>query len=86
MWANNEALLNYVPKGYPGKITLFQTNQHLVVNQKDISWGWKDLSLKEVEICPIPGHHLNCLRVPHVKAVAEKLAHCIKRVESWDER
>ena len=86
MWANNEALLNYVPKVYPGKITLFQTNQHLVVNQKDISWGWKYLSLKEVEICQIPGHHLNCLRMPHVKVVAEKLARCIERVESGDER
>jgi thioesterase domain-containing protein/SAM-dependent methyltransferase/acyl carrier protein len=82
MWANNEALLNYVPKVYPGKITLFQTNQHLVTIQKDISWGWKDLTLTEVEICPIPGHHLNCLRMPHVKAVAEELANCIERVES----
>lgn len=79
MWANNEALINYEPKVYPGKITLFQTSQHLAAIEKDTSWGWKDLSQGGVEICPIPGHHLNCLRMPHVQAVAQALAECIER-------
>ena len=80
MWANSKALVNYVPKVYPGKITLFQSSQPLVASQQDRGFGWKDLSLKGVEICQIPGHHLNCLRMPHVKGVVEQLANCIEQV------
>jgi len=80
LWANSKALVNYVPKVYPGKITLFQSSKPWVASPPDRGWGWKDLSLKGVKICQISGHHLNCLRMPHVKVVAEQLANCIEQV------
>ncbi len=78
--ANSQALVNYCPKVYPGKITLFQSSQPLVGEREDIYWGWKNLSLKGIDICQISGHHLNCLRMPHVKVVAEQLANYIDRI------
>lgn len=79
--ANSKALVNYVPAVHSGKITLFQSSQNLV-DKQDEYWGWKDVSLNGVEILQIPGHHLNCLRMPHVKVVAEKLVTCIDKIES----
>ena len=74
--ANSKALINYVPKAYLGKITLFKTNQTLG-DKQDKYWGWQDFSLKDLETLQISGHHLNCLRMPHVKVMAEKLANCL---------
>ncbi len=81
--ANSKALINYVPQVYAGKITLFKTSQPLV-DRQDKYGGWKDVSLNGVEIVQIPGHHLNCLRLPHVKVVAEKLAACIQKIKFGD--
>jgi malonyl CoA-acyl carrier protein transacylase/thioesterase domain-containing protein/SAM-dependent methyltransferase/acyl carrier protein len=80
IWANSQALVNYIPKEYPDKITLFQSSQSLVTNREDIYWGWKDFALKGIDICQIPGHHLNCLRMPHVKVLAEQLANYIEGI------
>ncbi|MFN6516223.1 MAG: beta-ketoacyl synthase N-terminal-like domain-containing protein [Nostoc sp. CreGUA01] len=81
MQANAQALVNYFPKPYSGKITLFQTSKPLV-DKQDKYWGWKNGIINNVEILQIPGHHLNCLRIPHVQVVAEKLATCIEQIES----
>ncbi|NET59029.1 MAG: hypothetical protein F6K47_23660 [Symploca sp. SIO2E6] len=72
--ANIQAMINYTPTVYPGKITLFRTSKPCFAKRiGDESWGWSDLAEEGVEIHFIPGHHFNLLRYPHVEVLAQKL-------------
>ncbi len=75
--ANSEALINYKPKSYPGRITLFCTNSQFGSHDQEHTQGWLDLAAQGLEICQIPGHHFNLLRSPHVEVLAQKLTACI---------
>jgi len=74
---NNKALLNYQPPLYSGKITLFRSREFYQNNAVDPTWGWGKLTSARVEIHPIPGNHLNLLRPPQVKILAEILKKCL---------
>jgi thioesterase domain-containing protein len=77
---NFMAVMNYVPKIYPGKVTLFWASEDLR-GSYDVQEGWKFLA-GEVETHNIPGNHLNIVKEPYVQALAEKLKHCIEKSES----
>ena len=76
--ANCQASLNYLPQIYPGKVTLFKSNQNRKINALDSTMGWHELAA-EVEVHSIPGHHLNLLRKPNVKQLVEKLIEAIDK-------
>ncbi|ALF55339.1 hypothetical protein ACX27_24975 [Nostoc piscinale CENA21] len=78
--ANSEALINYNPKLYPGKMTLFYTKSQFGNHDQDPTRGWLDLAAQGLEIYQIPGHHFNLLRLPHVEVLAQKLTACLDEV------
>ena len=78
-WANNQATLNYIPKIYPNRITLFKSNQQSL-NNNDTTLGWSHLTTEKVDIIEIPGNHLTMLRKPHVKLLAEQLRQCLENL------
>jgi thioesterase domain-containing protein/acyl carrier protein len=78
------ALVDYRPKPYPGKVTLF-TAEH-----RDDSWapaqdpllGWAEYALGGVEVHPIPCNHLELVLEPNVRHLAEALRECLKRADA----
>ncbi|NEO94893.1 MAG: amino acid adenylation domain-containing protein, partial [Moorea sp. SIO3G5] len=78
MQGNSQALFRYTPKHYTGKITLLRTSKAWNSNPQDPTLGWSQFSTQEVETHLIPGHHLNLLRQPHVKVLAQTLKNLLK--------
>ncbi|RUS94201.1 hypothetical protein DSM106972_093980 [Dulcicalothrix desertica PCC 7102] len=79
--ANTQAVLNYVPKVYPNRITLFRTNVHqgAVQNLNDC---WDALTSEGVDTHIIPGNHLNMLKAPNVETLAQQLKACLLKKTS----
>jgi thioesterase domain-containing protein len=80
---NSQAVINYAPQVYPGRITLFRTSNQIGIgkNRLDPTLGWSELAAQGVEIHQIPGAHLNLLRKPHVQVVAENLKACLNQIQ-----
>ncbi|BCL38219.1 non-ribosomal peptide synthetase [Nostoc sp. MS1] len=71
-----QAVKNYCPQVYSGKITLFRSSEQPLWLAGDRKLGWQGLA--EVEVHDIPGNHNNILRA-NVKFLGEKLRDCLKR-------
>ncbi len=69
--ANIRADSRYRPQRYLGQVTLFKTAD------QDSTWGWGDIAADGVELHQIPGQHMNVLRSPQVRVLAEKLSACL---------
>jgi hypothetical protein len=78
---NFMAVMNYVPKIYPGKVTLFWANEDLR-GSYDVQQGWHLLATGGVETHNIPGNHLDIVKEPYVQTLAEKLKICIEKAQS----
>ncbi len=79
--ASYQALINYVPHCYPGKITLVRTSEVLVSDSSGVfaqsfrepDYSWGELTTQPIEIHRVPGDHVTMLAEPHVKVLAERL-------------
>jgi amino acid adenylation domain-containing protein len=78
-YANNQAVLNYVPQVYPKRITLLKTSVQSSIAERDLSMGWNQLTVGGTEIYTIPGNHLTMLRKPHIQVLAAQLRVCIEK-------
>ena len=74
--ANAHAMMDYRPRCYPGKLTLFLGREKLAKTRHDPSEEWRDLC-DEVELHEVPGSHLTLIHEPHVKVLAEILRACL---------
>lgn len=75
---NVRAMMNYMPpKPLTGQITLFKAEETLE-EQGDSQGSWEDFVQEGVELVKVPGNHFTMMRTPHVKALAESLAHCLE--------
>lgn len=76
--ANLKAMWEYRPGPYPGKITLFasqeQPTQIDVAQDPYLGWG---AYAAEVELHRIPGKHLDIIREPYVQVLADQLRTCL---------
>ncbi|MBW4569859.1 MAG: amino acid adenylation domain-containing protein [Tolypothrix carrinoi HA7290-LM1] len=81
-YANNQAVLNYVPQVYPKRINLFRTKVQSNIAEEDLSMGWNQLAVEKTEIHTIPGNHLTMLRKPHIQVLAEQLRVCIEKAQN----
>jgi amino acid adenylation domain-containing protein len=71
---NYQAAYRYIPKPYPGRITLFCSSEKVVeVTQEDPSQGWDKLADCGLEISKIPGDHYTIVREPHVQILAQQM-------------
>lgn len=75
METNISALMAYVPKIYPGKVTLFKAFEA----GKGLYYGWNELAQGGVEEHEICGTHLKMVEEPNVSVLAQKLKTCIER-------
>lgn len=73
------AIRKYIPRPYPGRITLFPASTRSVGEFHDREQGWGKLALGGVEIHDVTGDHLTMLQMPNVTSVAEILNECLER-------
>lgn len=81
---NNIAVKCYVPKLYPGRITLFRSTdgyQYPEQRSPDAQLGWRRFAADGLEVYEIPGTHLQMVREPNVKVLGDKLRACLDRVQ-----
>ncbi len=69
----NQAMRNYVPQIYPGRVIFFRANERDALNPQNPELGWLDLAALGIEVVEVPGNHVNMNTPPHVQVLAEKL-------------
>jgi thioesterase domain-containing protein/acyl carrier protein len=63
----------YVPKPYPGRVTLLRARARSLFSTSGPDLGWGRFARGGVDVRMIPGHHENILREPHVRILAREL-------------
>jgi len=87
--AHRRALKHYVPRFYPGPITLIRAAEtpETVGTHKDLTLGWKNLAGGGLQIYDVPGDHLSMFEEPNVRVLAETLKAVLPSrelsVEKW---
>ncbi len=74
---NRLAVRNYVPKRYPGKVTLLRAVERPTRKYYEPDLGWGEIAAGGVEIVEVPGHHKTLILEPRVRVLAEKLRECL---------
>jgi len=67
-----DALSQYSPSSYPGKVDLFLAEKRAKTEPKDQLGGWRDLAA-ELEVHIVPGDHFSIVREPDVIPLASML-------------
>lgn len=78
------ALRVYVPKVYPGRVTLFRAHTRPLLRLHGYDLGWNRLAVGGLEIIEIPGNHNSILSEPDVRSLAERLRACLQSVQTTD--
>jgi len=76
--SHSEALINYVPAIYPGKVTLFRALETLPANPDESPTGWKPLTAGGLEVYHFDASH-EILDPKYVKDVASRLNECLQK-------
>ena len=74
---NIQAARTYVPKPYPGRITLFWSTEPRPAVSPDTRLRWADLATGGLEIHEVPGDHLSMMTEPHVQVLGRRLRVCL---------
>lgn len=76
-----QAGTSYVPRPYPGRITLFRVRAQPLMDSHGRDKGWARLAEKGVEIRVVPGNHKNLYDEPHVRALARAIEDVLRGME-----
>ena len=77
--ASRLAANRYVPRIYPGRLTLLRTSPDGALVPGDPFLGWGQLATGGVEVHEIPGGHFTITDEPYVAILAHKLRECLDR-------
>lgn len=75
--SNLQAMQNYTPQTYSGKITFFQARENLWKNLPDSSLEWDRLSSQSLDIYPVDCNHYTIMNLPYIDLISAQLKHCI---------
>ena len=78
------AAQNYVPKVYPGRVTLFRASKRRREIYPDPTMGWGNLAAGGLEIHETLGHHGDIVVEPQVRFLIEKLKACLARAHTME--
>jgi amino acid adenylation domain-containing protein len=80
-----QAMRNYVPLPYPGKVSLFQAmDQSKFEAYYSNPEAWRELATGGLEVHPVPGDHLGILQEPNVQVLASNLKTCLEQEQAND--
>jgi thioesterase domain-containing protein len=77
--ANREAIINYTPQVYRGRIFLFLTSEAPDRTFYDRRLGWNEMAAEGLEVHVVPGSHDTLFGEPHVRLLSEKLRGCLQK-------
>jgi amino acid adenylation domain-containing protein len=80
--ANRQAVRNYLPQVYPGRVTLFRSIERPTRKYYEPLLGWGELAAGGVEVVEVPGHHSTMILEPYVRFLAEKLRACLDKAQA----
>jgi len=82
--ALDRAPWSYKPREYPHRIVYFlsEKRRKLFGDSLAAAGSWRELAIGGVDIRVIPGNHLDILKEPHVKILAEQLKDCLDGVQA----
>ena len=80
----DQAISNYVPQPYTGKMMLFRAMDRsgFEAYDADTQWGWKPVAAGGLEVHHVPGDHIGIIKEPHVQIVAANLTACLDKVQA----
>ncbi len=93
-WSLLQAVLDYVPQAYPGRLTLFRATDEPGQgwyyypagmatpddwHTRDPEYGWGKLATGGLQIHDVPGRHDSILKEPIVETLAEKVRACLEQ-------
>ena len=70
---NAQAMSNYRPQTYAGKIVFFRAKKLEAFSSSHSNRGWDKLATQGIELYEVPGNHTTMNYLPHVKVIADKL-------------
>ena len=79
---HTEAWRRYVPRIYPGRITLFRARKQPQEGHPDPDLGWAKLAAGGVDIHKVPGDHLSMIHKRHARTLAKRLTTCIDEIQA----
>ena len=79
--AHWQALTGYLPRSYPGRITLFRARKQPLLCA-DPTLGWGELAEEGVAVNVIPGAHEKMLDEPNVHILAAELKACLVEAQA----
>ena len=76
---NDQAMRDYRPRLYPGKLTLFRAENPNEGYEFDSQLGWGGLATEGLEIHDVPGEHETIFKEPNVQILAAAMRECIEK-------
>jgi amino acid adenylation domain-containing protein len=77
------AFNRYVPRVYPGRVTLFRSRARgLLASSVERDYGWSKIAMGGVDVKIIPGNHHTMLVEPSVRIVAHELCRALDKAQS----
>jgi aspartate racemase len=80
---HSKALHAYIPKRYPGKVTLFRSSETEQINPDDESWGWNALAGGGLDMFRFNASH-NIVDSQYAEEVARTLNDCLVKARGGD--
>ena len=71
--ANTEALREYTPRLYPGRIVLFRAARLAAQHHGDPCLGWEGVAAGGIEVREIPGERPTIMEEPSARLLADRL-------------
>jgi thioesterase domain-containing protein len=68
-----KAWRGYIPKRYPKSLVCFRVQDRGPEHDRDLSMGWNTYAMGGIQVHVVPGGHIDMMKMPYVRAVAEKL-------------
>jgi thioesterase domain-containing protein len=68
-----QAMRNYIPQTYGGRIIFFRATDQNEVNAKNPELPWIDVAPGGVEVLEVPGNHITMNYPPHVQVMSKQL-------------
>jgi thioesterase domain-containing protein len=81
---NFAAVKDYVPQTFAGDATLFLATD--LTADYDLHDGWRELVEGRIEVHEISGNHINIIKEPHVRELAERLRGSLTRAQNEHSR
>ena len=68
-----QAMRNYTPRIYPGRVIFFRANERDATNPQNPELAWVNLAAGGLEVHEVPGNHITMNYAPNVQVIAERL-------------